>query len=205
MKPLIVLLITLFVKVQFPQSSVTVYLVNNNWHTGIVFSPKGADPISLPVLKQFNDCGLVDLGWGDEAFYTSPEFDPELAFKALFYRTPSVIRIECIKSDPEKYFDRQEIVLKLVLSSEQFMRLINYINGCFYISESIKPLIVKESRTGDVKFYKSHLEYWILNTCNTWIANCLINSGFKIKDDIITVEELFNEVKSLGVILKERD
>jgi len=74
----------------------TIYLIKQRWHTAIVFHPEDIDTTILPEVKYFTRTELIDIGWGDEAFYQYPEFDWDLAYQALFYPTPSTLRMEGI-------------------------------------------------------------------------------------------------------------
>jgi len=53
-----------------------------------------------------------------------------------------------------------------------------------------------------VYFFKANGSYHLFNTCNTWLARGLKQSGLEIKDDIILTEQLFNESAKVGKVLK---
>jgi len=89
----------------------TIYLIKQRWHTAVVFHTEDLDSIIFPEVKYFNDAELIDIGWGDEAFYQHPGFDWELAYHALFHSTPSTLRVEGIYFSKQKYFDISEIVI----------------------------------------------------------------------------------------------
>ena len=63
----------------------TIYLIKQRWHTAIVFHTEDVDTTILPEVKYFKGAELIDIGWGDEAFYQHPDFDWDLAYQALFY------------------------------------------------------------------------------------------------------------------------
>ena len=90
-----------------------IYFIKQNWHTAIVFNTRELDSQLFREYDSFSEFGLIDIGWGDEEFYQYPGFDSGLAFKALFYATPSTLRVEGISLTKEEYFDLSEIVIEL--------------------------------------------------------------------------------------------
>jgi len=144
---------------------------------------------------------MIDIGWGDEEFYQYPDFDWELAFKALFVPTPSTLRVEGISISRELYFDLSEIVLKLIVTDEQFVKILKYIDDTFYRKEN-QEILLSSKAGGQIIFYAAKGEYHLFNTCNTWLAKCLNNAGLNIKTDIILTEQLFREAAKIGDVIK---
>lgn len=186
----------------FPQNAKTIFLVNKELHTGIVVH-KTDTPIKFSEDIMMNgDCNLIDIGWGDETFYTTPGFDFEIALRALFVKTPSVIRAECISSGTDSYLSGQDRVIRLTLNDNLFNTVLNFISQSFERTENSKTILFKDSLSGKVKYFRSHLRYSLLNTCNTWVANAMREAGFDIETNIITSEELFEAMTAFGERIK---
>ena len=113
----------------------TIYLVKQRWHTAIVFSTEDVDTTILPEVKYFKGAELIDIGWGDEAFYQHPDFDWDLAYQALFYPTPSTLRVEGIFISMLEYFNLSEIVVELKINNKQLKILLNYISETVWSDE----------------------------------------------------------------------
>lgn len=182
---------------------IEIYFIKQRWHTAIVFNTSDVDSNILPVVKNFRNFKMIDIGWGDEEFYQYPDFDWELAFKALFYPTPSTLRVEGISISKELYFDLSEIVVKLIVSQEQFRKILIFIDDTFYRDESGEKILSSKAG-GQIIFYAANGKYHLFNTCNTWLANCLNNAGIEIKTDIILTEQLFNELAKRGEVIKAK-
>ena len=178
-----------------------IYFIKQRWHTAIVFNTSDIDSTLLPVVKKFSNYKMIDIGWGDEEFYQYPDFDWDLAFKALFYPTPSTLRVEGISISKELYFDLSEIVVKLVVSDEQLREILNFIDDTFYRDENGEKVLSSKAG-GQIIFYAAEGKYHLFNTCNTWLARCLNNAGLQIKTDIILTEQLFNELAKIGEVIK---
>ena len=179
-----------------------IYFIKQNWHTAIVFSTRELDSQLFREYDLFSEFGLIDIGWGDEEFYQYPGFDSGLAFKALFYLTPSTLRVEGINLTKEEYFDLSEIVIELEVSDEQFKNICTFINNTFYINDAGKTSILNKKAGGKIIFYKSKGSYHLFNTCNTWLARGLRESGIEIEDNILLTEQLFNELARIGSVIK---
>ncbi len=182
-----------------------IYLIKQNWHTAIVINVFDIHPEFMNELNLFGDFSVVDFGWGDEEFYQYYGFDSGLAFKALFYRTPSTLRVEEVMISKESYFTISEIVIKITVTEEQLNSILSFINNTLYRDKNGNPEILSERVIGRIKFFKAVGDYHLFNTCNTWIAECLVNAGINIEDNIILTEQLFKEAEKIGEVLKVRE
>jgi uncharacterized protein (TIGR02117 family) len=179
-----------------------IHLIKQYWHTAIVINKNDIDPEILPEVKYFNDFSLLDFGWGDEEFYQHPDFDSGLAVNALFYGTPSTLRVEGIRVSKDTYFNISEIVVRIIVTEEQLKKIVNFISSTFYRDDNGSPEILSEQGLGRIIFFKANGNYHLFNTCNTWLARCLVSAGIEIEDNIILTEELFNEAAKVGTVIK---
>jgi uncharacterized protein (TIGR02117 family) len=190
-------------KVFFRDDSLkTIYLIKQRWHTAVVFHTEDIDSLIFPEIKYFREAELIDIGWGDEAFYQHPDFDWDLAYQALFHSTPSTLRVEGIYITKQQYFDISEIVVELKINNEQLKILQKYISDTIWRDENGDYEILNTQYLNRVYFFKANGSYHLFNTCNTWLARGLKKSGFEIKTDIVLTEQLFNEAAKAGRVLK---
>src|SRR5690554_2778052 len=79
-----------------PENKHIIYLSSIGWHTGIVV-PAYTLPDSLWGEKlPYADNFYLEIGWGDEDFFTHPGFNLWYAIKAVFWPTSSVLHIRPI-------------------------------------------------------------------------------------------------------------
>lgn len=180
----------------------SIFFIKQGWHTAIVFNTHDLSSDIFLEYQYFNDYSLIDIGWGDEEFYQYPGFDSGLAFKALFYATPSTLRVEGINLTKEEYFDLSEIVIELGITEEQLIKICDFINDSFLLDENNKSIVLSKKVEGKIIFYKAKDSYHMFNTCNTWLAKCLNQAGIIIEDNIILTEQLFNELSKVGKVIK---
>ncbi len=187
----------------FEKRDKEIYFIKQRWHTAIVFETADIDSNIFPLVKDFRGFKMIDIGWGDEEFYQYPDFDWELAFKALFYPTPSTLRIEGILISRELYFDLSEIVVKLYVTDEQFIKILRFIDETFFRDENGEKILSSRAG-GQIIFFAAEGKYHLFNTCNTWLARCLRNAGIQIESNILLTEQLFNELAKVGGVIKAR-
>lgn len=180
----------------------TIYLIKQGWHTAVVFQREIVDPVIFPEIRYFENFDLIDVGWGDAEFYQYPGFDSGLAWKALFYPTPSTLRVEGIGISKENYFDISEIVIELRINNEDLNILLNYISNTVRRDENNRPKILSTQYLGRVYFFDANGSYHLFNTCNTWLARGLKKTGVEINDNVVLTEQLFNEAAKVGRVLK---
>jgi uncharacterized protein (TIGR02117 family) len=184
------------------ESSIEIYLIKQYWHTAIVIHREDIDTLIFPEVIMFSRFNIIDIGWGDEEFYQYDGFDAGLAFKALFYGTPSTLRVEGIGISKESYFNISEIVIKILITPEQLDEILRFISNTVYRDSNGNPIVLSERGLGRIKFLKANGNYHLFNTCNTWLATGLKQAGINITDDIILTEELFKEAAKVGTVIK---
>ena len=179
-----------------------IHLIKQYWHTAIVIEKNDIDPEILPEVEYFSDYSLLDFGWGDEEFYQHTGFDSGLAVKALFYTTPSTLRVEGIGISKDTYFDISEIVVRILVTQEQLDKIVNFISSTLYRNNDGSPVILSEQGLGRIIFFKANGNYHLFNTCNTWLASCLVSAEINIDDNVILTEQLFKEAAKVGDVIK---
>lgn len=179
-----------------------IYFIKQNWHTAIVFNTADLNSEIFLEYDNFKKYNLIDIGWGDEEFYQYPDFDLGLAFKALFYKTPSTLRVEGLNLSKEEYFDLSEVVIELEITKVQLFQICSFINNSFFPDEDQHTIILSEKADGKIIFYKAKDYYHLFNTCNTWLARCLNYAGINIDENVILTGQLFNELSKIGNVIK---
>jgi len=187
---------------QINDDKIEIYLIKQRWHTAIVLQNKYINTTIFPEAELFEKYKLIDIGWGDAEFYQYPGFDSGLAMKALFFKTPSTLRMEGIALSRKSYFNISEIVVRLDISKKQLEKITTYISNTVYRDDNSKPIILSKAGLGRIIFFKSNGEYHLFNTCNTWLAKCLYDADIKIRKSLILTEELFNDASQIGTVLK---
>jgi len=165
-----------------PTSGIAIYIVSNNVHTDFV----------LPVHTSLKDWGkdfpiagfnyvdstfkYISFGWGDKEFYlntpTWSDFKLDIAVKALFFSSASLMHIIYLKNSPEE----NDLSKKILITKEQYRILINYLEHSFIKDKNGKYVPINVPfKSSNENYYESGKSYNFINTCNNWT-----NQGIKL-------------------------
>lgn len=165
---------------------VEIFILTNGVHTDIVMPTKN-DQIDWSRQIQFQNTQAADstyqyiaMGWGDKGFYLeTPEWSDlkaSVAFKAATGLSTTAIHAT--------YYKRMKLgadCKSMMISKEQYSRLITYITESFQKNNSGNFLFIKtDANYGKTDaFYEANGSYSILHTCNSWANSALKASGQK--------------------------
>lgn len=181
----------------------TVYIINNNLHTGIVIPVDDESSRTITALKYFKNFRFTDIGWGEEKFYQNPKDNFCMGARAVLLPNTSVIRIEGYSNTADSFIGWSDYTVRLTLSKDQYIKLIRFIENSFKKDTGDTLFITSEKYSGEIIFFKSVYRYCLFNTCNTWVAEALKSSGLDVSPFfIITASQLYREIRNQGTVLK---
>jgi uncharacterized protein (TIGR02117 family) len=156
-----------------------IFVVSHGWHTGFII-PAQQIQAQLPKLKErFGDTPYIEFGWGDKEFYQAEEATIGLTLSAIMWPTESVIHAVAVPKKASEYFPNSQII-KLCLSSSEYLSLINFIANSFRKNKKDEILPLGIGIYGNSQFYKATGDFSLTNTCNKWTANGLQSTGMDI-------------------------
>lgn len=168
------------------EKNIDIYILTNGVHTDLVLPIKNAEydwskeiPFENTVSKS-TDFHYIAIGWGDKGFYLDTPTWAELKFstavKAAFWLGQSALHCTFYKEMTES-----EKCKKIPITKEQYVQLVDFINGKFDRDSSGKPIFIKTDAVYGVNdaFYDAKGSYSFLQTCNTWTNNGLKAAGQK--------------------------
>lgn len=181
---------------------VEVYILTNGVHTDIVMPTKN-DQIDWSQQVKFENTKVADstykyiaMGWGDKGFYLeTPEWSDLKASVAL--KAASGLSNTAIHATYYKNLKEGDDCKKMMISKEQYDRLIQYISESFKKDASGNFLNIKTNAIyGKTDaFYEANGSYSLFHTCNTWANNGLKASGQKCCFWTATDSGIFSKYK----------
>lgn len=164
---------------------VTVYLVDNGYHSNLVF-PRAAlaarDGPSAWAIEGLGAGEWIAVGWGDERFYTETGFDLRRALdglRALFAPgNASVTMFEPMALPPDRLW--RNGVLKIEVSKASFEGMAARVDR----SLSLRNGALQPGPSGEsphARFFKSTENFSILKLCNHWAAGVLNAGGLPVR------------------------
>lgn len=173
----------------------SVYLVNNNWHTGIGVRKEDV-PGSWPV-KDFPAADFLEVGWGNNRFYRAQKAGVAMAVRAAF-PSESAIQVVGVKGPLASFF-RNDEVLEVRTSAEGLRRLCQFVGQTFQRNEHGETLYLGPGVCGPTsRFYGAVGSYSITSTCNVWTAHALQAAGIPVRP-AMTAKGLTRQVRPLAV------
>lgn len=182
----------------------TAYVVNHGLHTGLVVNRE--DFISaLPMLAgDFPVGNYVEIGWGDAKFYQSRETAIYLAIQAMLWPTEAVLHVVAIPGTPDHYFSNGVTIIELSLAMEKYQRLLGHVARTFVFLDAQQIARLGPGLYGKGYFYRAKGEFHTFNTCNTWIARSLEESGYPISSrGVVTARGLLSRLRSHSQVATE--
>jgi uncharacterized protein (TIGR02117 family) len=167
---------------------VEVFVVSHGYHAGIVLPRERVAGVAgtighdvlIAVAGRFGAYPWLEVGWGDEGFYTSVptigSLTVPLALRALFRPgNPSVVHVVGLAQHPRRIFPNSDIV-RLQLSEAGFAQLLTRLDATFArdqgVAEPMGPGLY-----GPSLFYRGVGAFHLFNLCNHWIADLLHAAG----------------------------
>lgn len=182
-----------------------IYVSSISWHTGIVV-PAYSLPDSLwKEGHTYADASYLEIGWGEADYYPNEGFNLWYALKSVFWPTASVLHINPIHGQVEKYYSNTDVV-KIEVNDKQLRRLSLYLVEGFRLDENGKIIPAAEGKHPDSYFYEGNSSYYFPKNSNVWAARALKKAGFSISPIWYqTTGCLLNKAEEFGKLVVEED
>lgn len=170
------------------QPAVTLYLVNNGYHTNLAIPRarlEGRSGPSALAIQALPDEPWVMAGFGDAAFYRERGASLRRfasALRAMFApNNPALINLESLDGAPPELFEAQRIA-PVRLSEPGFQKLLVELDEAFKLKDG-RPIDAGPGieRPGDSRFFEASLAFSITRICNHWIGELLNEAGVPIR------------------------
>lgn len=156
-----------------------VFVVNHGWHTGIVVDRNEAAAALPPLEGEAAAARYIEFGWGDVGYYTAPAESYALMVAAVVASRGSVLHVVGLDVAPAQAFPNAAVE-RLVVSDAGFRAVMARIAATFQRGDDGRAVALGPGLYGASRFYRAHGHYWAGNTCNTWIAAMLRETGCPI-------------------------
>jgi uncharacterized protein (TIGR02117 family) len=165
---------------------IEIYVVSHRYHSGIVIP---GDYIKLNYLnnsKKFLNAEFIEFGYGDRDYYMSTDPSVFQGMNALFLPTESVVHVVRIDKSLEETFPASKL-FRIKITEKKLGLLKRYIFESFKY-RNIKNKPVGKGKYPDSYFYAGSRDFYVFNTCNSWVAKALKYSGYDIHPNFITTQ-----------------
>jgi uncharacterized protein (TIGR02117 family) len=170
-------------------SGIEVIVVSHGYHAGIVLpravladlAARDRLAAARAVADRFGAFPLLEVGWGDEGFYTSvptvAALTVPMALRALLRPgNPSVVHVVGLSDDPGTTFPQSDMV-RLRLSGAGVARLLAKLDATFAAGPGGPVEELGRGLYGPSLFYRAVGSFHLLRLCNHWLADLLDAAG----------------------------
>ena len=186
------------------EPSKPIYVVSHGWHAGVVIRLEDVPANVWPESQDFIGAKYLEVGWGDQAFYQTPEPGIGHVLKAVVWPTASVLHIVAFDEPVESFFPTSEII-RVDVSEAGFENLSHYIHESYAKDDAGNTVDQGSGLYGYSKFYLSQEKYHLFKTCNVWTAKGIRSTGYPISSFYaLTVDNLMSQVGKHGKAIRAR-
>ena len=170
------------------QPAVTLYLVNNGYHTNLAIPRERLEARSGPAalaIQALPDEPWVMAGFGDAYFYRERGAGLRRfgsALRALFAPgNASLINLESLEAAPPQLFAARNIA-PVRLSEPGLQKMLVELDEAFKLKDG-RPVDAGPGieRPGQSRFFEGSLSFSITRICNHWIGDLLNEAGVPIR------------------------
>ena len=158
------------------EPAVTVHVVGHGWHVGLALRREEIPEASWPEHAHFPPAAFLEVGWGDRAFYETPDAGAWLAVRAAVASEQSVLHVTGLARAPAEAWPGAEIVT-LRLSPGQAAALARFVSAAYARDAAGEPVDLGPGLFPLSRFYAATGRYSAFYTCNRWVADALLAAG----------------------------
>ncbi len=174
-----------------------VFVVQQVWHTGIIFNTEDVDPEIWPEIENYAGRNFVDVGWGDERFYQATGNPVGLAARSVLFPTQSVLLVYAFNTPLRRAYGPESRILRIPLDSDQFEELTRFVSDRYMRDPdgNVQPSTIHGK--SDL-FFLARGKYHLFNTCNTWVARGFRQAGFNIRAScVLNANQVFKQLSKI--------
>jgi uncharacterized protein (TIGR02117 family) len=161
-----------------------IFIVQDFWHTGIVFNVSDVDPEIWPEIERYRQYNFIDTGWGDERFYQAEGNPFFLGARAMLWPTQSVLQVFAFNTELRQAYGRSGRILRIPVNRKQLDDLSRFVAETYKRDEAGN--VIPSTIHGISRFYfQATGKYHLFRTCNTWVARGFRQSGFDVRTFLV--------------------
>lgn len=171
-------------------ASTEIFVVSHGYHAGLALPTAQVASVAgraghgalMAVAQRFATFPFVEIGWGDQGFYTQVPDAASLtirhALRAVFLPgNASVLHVVGLSDHPRKAFRSSDIVA-IPLGEAGFARMMRTMDASFArTGEPPAPQVLGQGLYGPSLFYRAVGNFHLFNVCNHWVARQLSAAG----------------------------
>lgn len=170
-----------------------VYVVRRAQHSGIAVATADWPDRDWPVLASFPQARYLEFGWGDAAYYQTPDPSLGMTVAAAFWPTPTVMEVIPWQVVAEGLENSDTVALRV--SDAELQAIARSIDDSF-----VQPISATgngyQVPNGRALFYHARGKFHMFRMCNRWTAERLQLAGCSVRPRLtITASQAITAAK----------
>ena len=177
-----------------------IHVTSNGWHTAIVLpGPALVATGTIPELEDFSGAAFLEFGWGDRTYYPADRKTLGMTLSAALVPTAAVMHVAGHQAPPKARTGYD--VIGVGLTEEGFRRLAKALAAEFDRPVAGRAEPISRGLYSHSHFYPAHGDFHLFNTCNTWTARMLSESGVPLSPSgIVRADNLMNRLRAAQAV-----
>jgi uncharacterized protein (TIGR02117 family) len=163
-----------------PGEGVPVWVLTHAWHTGLAFRLADVAAPLAPMRADFPGAEALEIGWGQEHYWMSPEPTVLDGLRAGLLPSPSAIRVIGFRGAVDRVFVESD-VLELRLTRGGLARLVAFFEAAFARDGAGAPIPLGPGPVPGSRYYRGRGRYHALSNSNAWTARALREGGVPLR------------------------
>jgi uncharacterized protein (TIGR02117 family) len=181
-----------------PAAGSPLYVVSNNWHTGLAVEAAQLPPDRWPQRRAFDGYRYLEVGWGDRDAYVADRITARLALRAAFRSRGSALFVAAFDEPVARRFRGLDVV-ELRVDHAGLEGLAAFLEATYGLDAAGEPIALRAGWSPPGAFYLAQGRFGLLRTCNTWTAEALRAAGVPVLVPLtLTAHHLMAQVHALG-------
>jgi uncharacterized protein (TIGR02117 family) len=152
------------------------YVIDHGWHTALVIEASPLAALLPGLAAQFPKARYLELGWGDDQYFRTPEPGLARTLAAALWPTPSVLHVAGLPDPPSP----GPALARITTDEPGYGRLLAFIAASFEQPRPGKVEALEPGLYGNARFYRATGNFHLFNTCNSWVARAVHESGLPL-------------------------
>jgi hypothetical protein len=175
-----------------PSAGAAVYVVRRGWHVDVGFAAVQLAPPLDALEAEFPGAKYLFFGFGDRRYLMAKHRNTPAMLAAL-WPGDGLLLVTALAADPAQAFGAGHVI-EVKVSTVQMLAAQDFIWGSLTDSASV----ARGPYPGSA-YFGARAEYSAFHTCNTWVAEVLLNAGLPVTSrGVLFAGQIWRQVRRLN-------
>lgn len=175
----------------------TVYLIQSDWHTALLFEGRSILARSARLRRDFHGHRYIIVGWGDGEYFVQDHPRWSKAVKAMVASDYPALQVAGTDTNPPSGM-APHVSIALAVTEPGYQKLAGYIDRSIAADAGGDPIYLGKPQPNLNLFYKATGNYGLFNNCNSWVAGALRAADLPVSGFNLTAQSVIDQADRLA-------